>query len=55
MDSLCRLLLICAEPDANTEADVLDLVVHLLTETVGRLEGPQGTGPLEVDIQLLNV
>ena len=55
IDNFYNLLLICAEPDANSEADVLDLLMHLLAETVGRLEGPQGTGPLEVDIRLLNV
>lgn len=44
-----------AEPSADTESDVLDLVVHLLAKTVEGLEGPQGTGPLEADIQLLKV
>ncbi|KAK9842165.1 hypothetical protein WJX84_012041 [Apatococcus fuscideae] len=42
------------EADAPLTADILDLLVHLLSSTVERLEGPAGTGSLDADIRLLN-
>ena len=55
MTSLSFLNVDHAEPDAASHADVLDLLVHLLANTVERLEGTEGTGSLESDISILNV
>ena len=55
MSSHSSLIFDDAEPDAASQADVLDLLVHLLANTVERLEGTEGTGTLESDISVLNV
>ncbi len=47
--------LLPAGTDEGLQADVLDLLIHLLSSTTERLEGPLGTGSLEADTQLLSV
>lgn len=44
-----------AVEEAGTRLAVLTTLVRLLEESLFRLEGPGGTGPLEDDISLLEV